>query len=351
MTPGEVVFYIAAIVIVVLIIVYGDLVRKWYSADDQKSEYHMIRTYLLNESPLYGHNKPKLWIHSKYELNARRWKSFQSRTSTDLNQPYLHLTIQSLVSMNGDDFHICLIDDDSFGKLLPTWKGDIRTLPQGERDKQRQLGLLQLLYYYGGILVPDSFVCLKPLLPLYNKATSKPFVAERLNRNKNVLHEAKQTMEFIADPYFLGCKKNEEQLIEYIEFLKDQNRSHHLHAEHDFLGNTSWWAENAVRQGHMTLLDGSVIGVKNQAGKPVLIEDLLAEATLPVSPDAFGVYIPADELLTRTAYQWFAVLPAEQIVSLRTAISQILVQALQRGQGHAKAKKSLETRSVEVVAL
>ena len=55
--------------------------------EPSNDEYELIRKYLLNDSPLYGFNKPKLWIHSKYELNARKWKSFQSRTSTDLNQP------------------------------------------------------------------------------------------------------------------------------------------------------------------------------------------------------------------------------------------------------------------------
>ena len=41
------------------------------------NEYDMIKKYLLNDSPLYGFNKTKLWIHSKYEYNARHWESFQ----------------------------------------------------------------------------------------------------------------------------------------------------------------------------------------------------------------------------------------------------------------------------------
>jgi len=41
-----------------------------------KDEYELIKKYLLNESPLYGYNKPKLWIHTKYEINARNWRDF-----------------------------------------------------------------------------------------------------------------------------------------------------------------------------------------------------------------------------------------------------------------------------------
>ena len=66
-----------------------------------------------------GNNKPKLWIHMDYHINSRKWKNFMSRNSTDLNQPYLYLTIQSIINHNSNDFHICLIDDDAFEKILP----------------------------------------------------------------------------------------------------------------------------------------------------------------------------------------------------------------------------------------
>ena len=57
---------------------------------NNNDEYELIKKYLLNDSPLYGFNKPKIWIHSKYDINARKWKDFQSRNTTNLNQPYLH---------------------------------------------------------------------------------------------------------------------------------------------------------------------------------------------------------------------------------------------------------------------
>ena len=82
----------------------------YFDTDD----YKLIEQYLLNDSPLYGYNRPKIWIHSKYELNARKWKDFQSRNSTDLNQPYIHATIKTIINHCGNDFNVCLIDDESF---------------------------------------------------------------------------------------------------------------------------------------------------------------------------------------------------------------------------------------------
>ena len=60
---------------------------------------------------LFG--KPNIWIHIDYEKNSRNWKSFYSRNSRHLNQPYLHLTIKSIIRYCQDDFNICLINDDT----------------------------------------------------------------------------------------------------------------------------------------------------------------------------------------------------------------------------------------------
>ena len=54
----------------------------------------------------YGDNKPKLWIHSKYVRNSRVWKSFRSRSSLDLNQPYIHLTIKSIIYHCGNEYSV-----------------------------------------------------------------------------------------------------------------------------------------------------------------------------------------------------------------------------------------------------
>ena len=344
MQSSEIFLYLATLGVVLAVVFYGDIIRKWYSHEEEKSDYHMIRTYLLNKSPLYGHNKPKLWIHTKYEINARTWQSFQSRNTTNLNQPYIHLTVQSIVNMCSDDFHVCLIDDDTFAKLIPSWDVDVRALAEPHKNHMRQVGLLTLLYYYGGLVVPDSFVCLRPLLPLYNRAVhERPFVTDKLNRSSNLLHENKQAQLFIADPYFMGARKNDPVIQEYLEFVKDQNRVPHFSSEHDFLGNTSWWVENAVREGHVSKLDGSIIGVKDNQGKPIMMEQLLSENYLDVDEQMFGLYIPSDEILKRTAYQWFSVMSREQILNSRMVVAKYMAASMVKSSyKHTKTLDSVD---------
>ena len=63
-------FYtIITIGIVLVVNTFGTKIK---DAINPNNEDELIRKYLLNDSPLYGYNRPKLWVHSKYEYNARK---------------------------------------------------------------------------------------------------------------------------------------------------------------------------------------------------------------------------------------------------------------------------------------
>ena len=46
-----------------LIAIGSTLVNNVKQSFDTNDEDKLIQEYLLNESPLYGYNRPKLWIH------------------------------------------------------------------------------------------------------------------------------------------------------------------------------------------------------------------------------------------------------------------------------------------------
>ena len=48
------------------------------------------------------------------------WESFNDRMNENLNFPFMYLTIKSIIDCNVWDFHVCIIDDDSFTKLIPS---------------------------------------------------------------------------------------------------------------------------------------------------------------------------------------------------------------------------------------
>jgi hypothetical protein len=316
--------YVGALVLVGIAGFYANKVSK--KMDERTDEDELIRQYLLTDSPLYGYNRPKIWIHTKYEINARKWKDFYSRNSTDLNQPYIHLTIKTIIDHCGADFNVCLIDDQSFSKLIPSWDVDLTTVAEPMRSHFRELGLLQLVYFYGGMVVPNSFVCLKNLAGFYADSTaagSRPFVCENINRNVNLVKQ-KHKMLFVPDLYFYGAPKNDPTIKDLVEYLKVRNRFPHFSSETDLLGDTSEWCFDAIKNQRMGLVGGEMTGVKTEDRKAIMVEDLMEEGFLNLRKDLVGIYIPDEEILNRPKYQWFAVLPIEQLLGSNLIIAKYL---------------------------
>ena len=307
------------------IIIASYVVTQYKKTLEPDDEYDMIKKYLLNDSPLYGYNRPKLWIHTKYEINSRKWKDFYSRNTVDLNQPYIHLTIKTIIDHCGDDFNICLIDDETFSKLIPSWDIDLMTVAEPMKSHFRQLGLAQLVYFYGGMIVPNSFVCTRNLKDLYDTNTSdgRPFVAEANNNTMNV-RDQKRRLLFIPDMYFMGAQRNDPTMKELVEYLKRLNKNPHFSSETDFVGSVSQWLLEAVNNMQINLIGGEIIGVKTDDRKAILLDNLMEEQFLKISYKSVGIYIPAEEILTRPKFQWFAELPTEEILNTNMIVSKYL---------------------------
>ena len=309
--------YLFAIGVIGVASYFGDKIKQGLSSNDAENE--LIRKYLLNESPLYGMNRPKLWIHSTYEKNARQWKDFYSRNTTDLNQPYIHLTIKSIINHCGADFNICLIDDETFSKLIPTWEINMETLSEPHKSLYREYGMLQLLYLYGGIIVPNSFICTKNLTSLLSE---QPFVAEMVNRSCNIASK-KENQNFMPSTKFMGAKKECPVLKRMLaENGLDANR--HFTTESRFLGQMNQWLYTEVNAGSFHLVNGKHIGTKTSRGKPILLEDLMSENFLDLDKDAYGIYVPADEVLARPKYQWLAYLSSREVLKTNPIIIKYL---------------------------
>lgn len=315
----SVTFYIFAAGLIIMASFVANKYKQAFTDEHTKDEYEMVKQYLLNDSPLYGYNRPKLWIHSKYEINARKWKSFQSRNTTDLNQPYLFLTIQSIVNHCGNDFHICLIDDDTFKKLIPTWDIELSAVADPMKSQIRDIGMLQLVYYYGGLVLPNSFLCMKNMIDLYKNGVQRDqaFVCQNVNR-----HSQKNPSLFIPDTEIFGAPKNCETIKEFAEVLKVQMKSGHFSSESDFVGSKNKFCIDQIQKQNMKLIGGEWIGIKNRQGKQIVVDDLMEESFLDVdSQKIYGIQIPRDDILRRTKYQWFAILPYKDILESNIILS------------------------------
>ena len=129
------------IILFIILISLGILYQKYLEKQKRTlsfDSYGEIKQYLLKDKTLDKNKKPLLWIHIPYEYNSRNWLSFGSRTSTELNQPYLYLTVKSIIKNCDESFKVLLIDDNTFENLLPGWSININTLSEPIKSYVRQ---------------------------------------------------------------------------------------------------------------------------------------------------------------------------------------------------------------------
>lgn len=311
-----------------LVIGSGLLYQRYKESEKKKlsnESYELIKKYILNDSSLANLKKPIIWVHLPYQKNAREWESFGSRVTLNLNQPYLNLTIKTLIDKCGKSFHICLIDDETFQHLLPGWELDISRVGEPIATYIRQLGILNLLYNYGGMVIPASFICLKNLKNLYEDGVKKEnmFMCEMINRSKTA-----DVISHTPNTKFMGCEKENEIVFNAIKFLEktisnDQSGQPLLS---DVLN--SWFIQKQLDNEKIKVISGRKIGTKLTNDKPLGLEELLASDNENLPSAGYGILIPNEELLIRKNYQWFLRMSEKEILNSDMVVSKYFDQAL-----------------------
>lgn len=315
------------IIILIIIIALGILYQKYYEKQSKYVDvdgYKDIKQYLLKEKSLDKSKKPILWIYIPHEYNARHWLSFGSRSSFELNQPYLYLTVKSIIKNCDESFKIVLIDDGSFEKLIPKWNINLSTVAEPMKSYIRKLAMAKLLYTYGGINVPISFLCFRDLIGLYNRGTNDDnmFVCENVDSNITATNHL-----YYPDSDFMGSPKHNETMKKYINFL-EQKVSNDYTDNLNFLGEFDKWCNDKIVKGKMRLIPGTEVGIKTVDDEPVLIENLLGEDYIHFYGKMYGIWIPDKMILKRVYYEWFARMSADQIFQSQIIIAKYIVLAL-----------------------
>ena len=297
-------FNIIALAICILIItfLYDRYIQK-YQSDPELDLYHKLQDYLLNKSTVA--KKSVIWIHIPYKYNARDWCSFYSRSSTNLNMPYQYLTIKSIIDKH-PEYHVCLIDDDSFNKLIPNWVLNVTNVAEPSKDKVRLLAMLKLLDLYGGMIVPSSFLCLKSLDPLYKDTINSPFLISNMNKSANPVGD------FLPDPSFMGSQKQDPWIQSFIQFMEIIVSSDYTNTS-VIQGDINKWCREQINLGNANEICPTKTGITDINRKPILLDDWFEQANVELAPGAYGIYIPQEELLSRNNLKWFCYLQPDQI--------------------------------------
>jgi hypothetical protein len=289
----------------------------------QHEAYAQIRKYLLrDDSSLANVKLPIIWIHVPFEYNARHWESFYSRSSMELNMPYLYLTLQSVIRHCDKDFHICVIDDTSFFKLLPNWEIDLSNMAGEMRENVRRLAITRLIYEYGGMSVPISFLCFRSLMGLWTSGTGsgRMFVCEKMDRNIT-----STVRDLFPSVEFMGAERGAPIIKELLAFM-GRITSEDYTAQSVFVGDFDRWVA-ARSPGQVSIIGGSQVGTADSEGRPLPLDVLMEERPLDLYNDAYGLWIPFREMLNREAYGWWLRQSPEQVLSGNTALAHTMLVA------------------------
>lgn len=313
------------IAIMILVIGLAYLYKRYetkylYEHYDENTDLRKFFLGKLTRDDIGAIRKPLLWIYVPHEYNGRNWLSFGSRSSYELNQPYLYLTTKSILKHSGNDFHVIIVDDTSFPKLLEGWPYEATPL---DRNK-RLYGLLQIIHTYGGLLTPISFVCFRSLLDLYYTGTrnNKMFVAEKAN------HDSLVASDFVPSPCFLGALKQNPVLPELIAYVKEIIETDYTFGQ-KITGKVAEWLQGNISKGRINLVRGYEVGVMKKDESPVLVDDLLNRSYINLNLEStYGIWVPAENILNRTNYQWFARMSEEQVLLSNVMLGKYLVKSI-----------------------
>ena len=302
-----------------------------------------IQKYLLDDDTLGKSKKPILWIHVPYEYNSRNWLSFGSRSSFDLNQPYLYLTVRSIIKNCDKSFTICIIDDTSFKRLIPGWNINMTSISDPILSNMRMLGMMKLLYIYGGMHCPISFLCLKDLNNLYIKGTrgEKMFVCETIDRNVT-----STDVDFYPNLSFCGAPKECETVRELCNFIQ-RTASHDYTADTKFLGEFDKWSKERIHSGKINMIEGVEIGTKTVDEKQIIVDDLMSNNYLDLYQGTYGILIPSEEILSRNKFEWFARLSPKQVMESDTIIGNYILLSQTEEKGILEPMEPITNNAIE----
>jgi hypothetical protein len=329
-----------------ILIVVGFLYKRFEDKIRREEDYEThesIQKYLLDDITLGKSKKPILWIHVPYEYNSRNWLSFGSRSSLDLNQPYLYLTVRSIIKQCDESFTICIIDDSSFKKLIPGWNINMTSISMPILNSIRLLAKAKLIHMYGGFICPISFVCLKNLNTLYDKGTKneKMFICETVDRNVTSTE-----YDFYPNLSFFGAPKECETVRELCNFI-EQIISEDYTANIRFSGEYEKWCYQRIQSGKINLIDGTEIGTKDIYEKQIIIDDLMSNHYLNLYQGTYGILIPSDEILKRVKFQWFARMSPKQVLESDTIIGNYLLLSTAPEQGILEPLEPLTNKAIK----
>jgi hypothetical protein len=93
----------------------------------------------------------------------------------------------------------------------------------------------------------------------------------------------------------------------------------------DFLGLSNLWLETKIQTNEIISICGCKLGVQKKDKTLIYAEDLLNSSYIEIDKEAYGIYIPWDQLINRKNLEWFVKLTPQEVLNSNTIIAKYLL--------------------------
>ncbi len=87
----------------------------------------------------------------------------------------------------------------------------------------------------------------------------------------------------------------------------------------------NFWCKDMINRNMVYFISSKELGVQDENNNVINIDRLMSDRYIQLCNSAIGLYIPADELLKRTAYNWFVYLTMENVLTSNTLVGKYLL--------------------------
>jgi hypothetical protein len=271
--------------------------------EEKRKEELSIEDFFYRPDLLSLSKRRKIWIYIPLEKNCRQWESFGSRSSTFLNLSIMNLCIKSIIDWCAQTYDIVLFTDRDISDILKS-KLDLSTFSGDVLEKQRELYILEILYEYGGILLPPTLYMRNNMKQ--QDVVDRWYVCDVLNTHHDSLSR------HIPSAVITGAPPKDPQLRNYIDYLgKDPKLEYDVHY---------------LKTHSIFVLDGSIFGTKNKHKEPITLDDLMSNKKLKLPEYNIALYMPYRELMERTLYKWYCKMSESQVLESHCAFSYYMLE-------------------------
>jgi len=137
---------------------------------------------------------------------------------------------------------------------------------------------------------------------------------------------------------FFGAKRGSPIAAAFVEYM-EQAIPKDLTADSVFHQAIAEWFS---RRNDVRLLTAAEVGQVDAVNRPIGLAELFSDQDIKLSPAAYGLFVPASAILSRTNYEWFASLSDRDVLESDTALGRFLLITL--GGRLPSAPESLITR-------